>query len=251
MVDASPKFTSTDLGNAAHNGDISFFESLSRKILSKVIKLRDKFGASLLHVAANGGHCQLLKILIGADHGKTLINDKQVDGLSLLHFASTNGHLDVVRFLIDNGADINVVNNLGETALQLAACSRRTEVAKMLVVHGANINAKDKFGATAMHYAAYTGNLELCKFLIQYGAEIDALDESEFTPLMTAAQANHKEVALYLTRSGASWVGLNEVEEGYTTVLESCSEDVAEAILETLKEMGMIVDTVRRVSSSG
>ncbi|KMT09005.1 hypothetical protein BVRB_6g137130 [Beta vulgaris subsp. vulgaris] len=251
MVDAALVFTLDDLSNAARNGDISFFESLSRKILSKVIKLRDKSGASLLHLAAVNGHCQLLKILIDADHGKTLIHDKDNEGYGIVHFAALSGHLDIARFVIDNGADIDVVNYLGETALHLAAIDiNGTEVAKMLVVHGADVNAKDKFGNTPMHRAASTGNLELCKFLIQYGAEIDALDRSEITPLMVAALANHKEVALYLTRSGAIWAGLNEAEEGYMTVLERCSEDVTDAILETLKEMGMIVDHVRRASSS-
>ncbi|KMT09007.1 hypothetical protein BVRB_6g137150 [Beta vulgaris subsp. vulgaris] len=144
-----------------------------------------------------------------------------------------------------------MVNDLGETALILAATGADTELAKLLVVHGdANVNAKDEYGCTAMHHAANTGNLELCKFLIQYGADIDAVDQSEFSPLMTAALANHEEVALYLTRSGAIWAGLDEAEEDYMTVLERCSEEVGDAILETLKEMGMIVDHVRRASTS-
>ncbi|XP_010680764.2 uncharacterized protein LOC104895835 [Beta vulgaris subsp. vulgaris] len=251
MVDASPEFTLDDLGNAARNGDISFFESLSRKILSKVIKLNDRCGASVPHLAAANGHCQVLKILLDADHGKTMIHDKDNEGYGILHFAVFSGNLDVARFLIDNGVDINMVNDLGETALILAATGADTELAKLLVVHGdANVNAKDEYGCTAMHHAANTGNLELCKFLIQYGADIDAVDQSEFSPLMTAALANHEEVALYLTRSGAIWAGLDEAEEDYMTVLERCSEEVGDAILETLKEMGMIVDHVRRASTS-
>ena len=34
--------------------------------------------------------------------------------------ASYNGHLEIVKFLIENGADINIKNNDGKTALDFA-----------------------------------------------------------------------------------------------------------------------------------
>ena len=54
-----------------------------------------------------------------------------------LMWASVNGHLDVVRYLICNGADVNIKNNNGETALDLAEKNGCEEVAEFLRIAGA------------------------------------------------------------------------------------------------------------------
>ena len=48
--------------------------------------------------------------------------------------ASYNGHLKIVKFLIENGADINIKNNDGKTALDLA---KTEEIKKVLRKAGA------------------------------------------------------------------------------------------------------------------
>jgi len=42
------------------------------------------------------------------------------------------------------GADVNIKNNGGRTALHYAASKGRMKIAEILIAHNANINIKDK-----------------------------------------------------------------------------------------------------------
>ncbi len=58
-----------------------------------------------------------------------------------LHWAAKNGDLVAVKNLIEkNGANINLADNFGTTALHLAAMYGQTEVVSYLITHGADIN---------------------------------------------------------------------------------------------------------------
>ena len=63
-------------------------------------------------------------------------------------------HKDVVKLLLDNGADVNILDDIGSTAI---FHSYDVDITKMLIEHGADINAKDKFGRTALYYARELG----------------------------------------------------------------------------------------------
>ena len=54
-----------------------------------------------------------------------------------LHFAAQGGHKEMVELLISKGADINLENNHGQTPLALAKQVRKSEIAKLLVERGA------------------------------------------------------------------------------------------------------------------
>lgn len=43
-----------------------------------------------------------------------------------IHAATIGGHLDIVKFLIDNGADVNIKNRYGDTALHFAVYHNRS-----------------------------------------------------------------------------------------------------------------------------
>ena len=51
----------------------------------------------------------------------------------------------MIRFLIDNGADVNVVNNIGETPLFLAVRRENTPLIRFLLEHGATDVMKENF----------------------------------------------------------------------------------------------------------
>jgi ankyrin repeat protein len=107
----------------------------------------------------------------------SLLTAKEIDekdySLALADIAIT-GDVSAVKMLLDHGADVNIVDPLGRTALMYAAASDNLplEVVKMLVEHGADVNAKDahKLGAdsgwTALdiarqHASAIQGSLPL------------------------------------------------------------------------------------------
>ena len=51
--------------------------------------------------------------------------------------ASFEGHTEIAKILIENGADVNAKNNIGETALMWASEREYAEIVKLLKNAGA------------------------------------------------------------------------------------------------------------------
>ena len=79
--------------------------------------------------------------------------------------ASAAGHVGIVDLLLSSGAEIEAVNNVGMTALMLAAQHNLADVAEVLISRGANLNAKDNNGRTAKQLADLQGHHDLAKKL--------------------------------------------------------------------------------------
>lgn len=54
------------------------------------------------------------------------------DGFSALMYAAYNGHADCVKELLAAGADVNAVDNKGETSLMKAELNGKMTVANLL-----------------------------------------------------------------------------------------------------------------------
>ena len=50
-----------------------------------------------------------------------VVISQKKDGWTLLHLAAESGHQDCVQLLIDEGADVSVITNEGQTPVLLAA----------------------------------------------------------------------------------------------------------------------------------
>ena len=74
------------------------------------------------------------------------------DRTALLIAAQCN-RTDVIRLLLQNGADGNKRNRLGDTPVHQAARRNNTEVIAMLMKHGASINITNNFGETPIDAA--------------------------------------------------------------------------------------------------
>uniref|UniRef100_A0AAQ4S4F8 E3 ubiquitin-protein ligase MIB2 n=1 Tax=Gasterosteus aculeatus aculeatus TaxID=481459 RepID=A0AAQ4S4F8_GASAC len=109
-------------------------------------------GFNLLHHAAlKGNKLATEKILARA---RQLADVKKEDGFSALHLASLNNHRDVAEILVKEGrCDINIRNNRNQTPLQLAVTQGHTDLVQLLVSEGADVNMEDEDGDTAMHVA--------------------------------------------------------------------------------------------------
>jgi uncharacterized protein len=70
-----------------------------------------------------------------------------------LMYAARDGAIDAVRALVDGGADMNLVDPDGTTALTLAILNGHFDAAVALLEKGANPNIPDKNGMTALYAA--------------------------------------------------------------------------------------------------
>ena len=66
---------------------------------------------------------------------------------------SQKGNLGGVRALLDNGADINTLDEAHDTALTWAAYSGHTEIVRLLIDRGADMTIPNKGGATPLQLA--------------------------------------------------------------------------------------------------
>jgi ankyrin repeat protein len=116
---------------------------------------------------------------------------KDPDGVSPLIFAIRNKKLVLIDYLKCKGANLNIITNLGNSALTEAAIIGNLEIFKYLIDSGANVNSAsilDGFsGTTALHQAAKL-NLEYFVFLLlNNGANKHITDEDGKTPSEVAA----------------------------------------------------------------
>ena len=127
------------------------------------------------------------------------VNVKDYQGRTALNVAVFYHYKDIAKLLIGKGADVNA-NGDGGTPLHLAAMFGHKEIAKLLIEKGADVNVKSKIEDTPLHYAK---TKEIAELLIAKGADVNAKALLEQTPLHSAVLAGHKEIAELLIAKGA------------------------------------------------
>ena len=76
-------------------------------------------------------------------------------GWTPLIAAIYQGNTNVAHYLIASGADVNIPDNSGKTAIMWAMISDdNVDIVKDLIAHGADLNARDKHGVTVLSYAS-------------------------------------------------------------------------------------------------
>jgi hypothetical protein len=113
---------------------------------------------------------KIAKVLIerGAD-----LAAKDKDGSTALHFACLIGGDDVVQLFIDDKANFNAQNNIGQTPLMLAAQNRMfgEKIIPILMQAGADVTLKSENGDVAVRHALWWGGGKLLKALSPFVPE--------------------------------------------------------------------------------
>jgi len=133
------------------------------------------------------------------------INKKGPAGSTPLMYAALYGDVDSVRQLIKLGANPNLQNEAGATALMWA--TDNLEVVTELVNHGADVNAKSGDSRTPLLVASSRyGAAPVVKFLLDHGANPSAHSPAlvgEMTPLAEAAYGGDETILRMLIARGA------------------------------------------------
>ena len=159
-----------------------------------------------VHTAAHLNNGNILRILLenGADPNPI---SKHTGQETPLHYAAEAGGIDAIQVLLDAGVDVDVRVGQGWTPLMLTIKEgepgTRTEVATLLLDNGADPNLQDVSGFTALHDATRT-SAEVISLLIERGVDMDIQSDSGDTALHLAARANRVEAVGILIEHGAS-----------------------------------------------
>ena len=162
----------------------------------------DKNGLAALHYSAQVGNYDLVKYF--ADKGKDIFLETKV-GRNCLHIAAYNGHLDLCKIFINkHNFKVNMVDNLGFTALHCSAQSGNYGLVKFFADKGTDIHLKTELGNNCLHFAALDGNLDLCKALInKHNFDINTSDYKGLTSLHFCVQSGNFDLFNFLIRAGA------------------------------------------------
>jgi ankyrin repeat protein len=134
---------------------------------------------------------------------RKLVNAPDSEGSSPLMHATLNGDLNILKLLLQRGADPNVRNYDGATAL-LWAVDDLAKV-KLLLDAGADVNAKTKHGSTALLAACLRfGSGAITAELLKHGADVAVMDSEDLTPLLRAAMSGDTETMKQLLAVGAN-----------------------------------------------
>ena len=176
------------------------------KILKNLIKngTMEKRAYDLaLFMAAENGYGEIVTLLI--QHGANFKYFHQK--CRPIHMAALYGHSNVVKILIDNGVDIDELDD-DEIGTPLANASFRGsyEVVKLLLQNGAEVDKvhDDDFRFTAFRYAVEEGHFDVAELLIYHGADLHPQDAHLNTPLHFAVYEPHYTLITVLIENGAN-----------------------------------------------
>jgi len=163
-VNSKYQFGRTLLMEAARQGHIEVVRTLLDS--GADVNSQDEFGWTSLMDAAYQGHVETVDILLKAGANT---NSRDKFGSTALLEAARRSHAGVVKVLLDWGVEIDVSDDeLSFTALMWSSLENRLQIVKNLVEAGADVNLKDKKGFSAVDY---TRDDRIVNFLVSAGAE--------------------------------------------------------------------------------
>jgi uncharacterized protein YegJ (DUF2314 family) len=145
---------------------------------------RDEYGATPLHDAAMRNHADIILLLAknGAD-----VNATNEIGLTPLKSAAGNDNTSCAKTLLELGADVDV--RLTVNKQNLLHNIHSPDMAKILLDAGADLEAIDDDGETPLHVATINGFADLVVYLIERGANTDTKNKDGQTPLDIARES--------------------------------------------------------------
>jgi len=109
-----------------------------------------------------------------------------------------------LRRLIAEGADVNALDEQGQTPALLAVCLEDMKLLTVLRDAGANLLARNTLGQTTLQFAAGDGPIEILHMVLAAGADPDdQWDRYRRTALHLAAIRNRSHAATLLLEAGA------------------------------------------------
>lgn len=168
-------------------------------------------------------------------------------GKTALHYASALGKEIAVKLLLEAGADVNIKDEAGNTALHFAFLP---SIAELLMEKGALPNEQNNQGNSPLHMACALGLLELRSCLLGWGSSETLRNNSALTPRDMIhlvppkgwkLQVKMKEKDIYDVPSGGVYLG-DPIPQG--AIKEGLQGNAKKVETNAKRMVGMVRDLV-------
>lgn len=182
----------------------AFFTSIEEglRVLNaepELLEERTGLGETPLHYLAVENHLDAVKALVEEKGAE--INTLNNCGESPLSQASRLGYLDLVKYLLSKEASLSLPED-SDPVLHCAVRSNNVEVVNVILAAGALINEVNDLNETTLHFAAEEDDrAEIVKLLIDAGADINAKRIFDETPLDVAESNGSRKVISILQQA--------------------------------------------------
>ena len=209
----------TPLGVASGGGNGEIVQLLLDRGFQ--VQISDKSGLFPLHWAVEGRNDNIVKLLLkaGAD-----LDAQNSEGETALHLATHAG--DVGKYQ----EPINHSHMQNGTGLRSTASASTERIVELLLANGAEVDIKNEKGETALTKASRSGYTSIVKELIDYGSNIRAENNGGNTALLVAIENQQEAVIGILIDAGKS-VLTPRLNMAHRTILAGMSAAVTHTIL--------------------
>lgn len=170
-------------------------------------------GVNAIHIAAYKSFYPIMDELIKRGDDVNKKDDEKSTPLIWLAIGNNENEensLEVFNLLIENGADIDAINDYGLTSLHLSVSKGRLDMVKNLIEEGSELNLRDNNSYTSLHSAIMVKHeileeyrLDIVKELIRAGANLNLIDDRGYTPLHLSVLTDQIDITKELLENGA------------------------------------------------
>ncbi|XP_068831829.1 nuclear factor NF-kappa-B p105 subunit isoform X1 [Capricornis sumatraensis] len=188
--------------------------------LEKAMQLAKQHANALFDYAVTGD----VKMLLAVQRHLTAVQDENGD--SVLHLAIIHLHNQLVRDLLEvtsgliSDEIINMRNDLYQTPLHLAVITRQEAVVEDLLRAGADLSLLDRLGNSVLHLAAKEGHDKILGILLKHKKAAQLIDHPNgegLNAIHVAMMSNSLPCLLLLMAAGAD-VNAQERKSGRTAL---------------------------------
>lgn len=193
-----------ELARAVHDDD----EQAIRRIIESCRTSSNAFLQQLLHIAISKDDTEMVRCLLRC---KIDVKCEDSDGRRALHVAAEFGNLQILKMIVYAGSPINIVNGQGIGALHMCLENNHDEAAMMLMKEGATVNRPRRYdtGEAPIHLAARLGMNGVLGAMIFKGGDVNLPCANRSTPLHFAVREKHPTTVKLLCGAGANVHAVN------------------------------------------
>ncbi|XP_046348413.2 serine/threonine-protein phosphatase 6 regulatory ankyrin repeat subunit A-like [Haliotis rufescens] len=206
-INSGGQYGGTPLMSAAEGGHRDVMDLLISR--GGDVSLVDDYNNNILHVVCIGGNTDIVKYVL-SEHVVD-INSRGEYGRTPVMIAARWGHKGVFDLLVSRGADVSLVNNHGDNILHVACYGGHLDMVKhILYKYHVNLNITNQYGRTAVMIASRMGHLGVVDLLVRRGADVSLVNHNGDNLLHVACSGGHLEMVEYVVLR--DMVDINGVE---------------------------------------